>query len=129
MEYEVTNCVNAEEINQCISVKNVTFGLGHLSIALQQPWMTKYLLRKRNIQSHQEDRPVNGMEADDIFTDQMKICRPVFLVHIIMVAITVITNTCDIVCKCIKPYVCDMLRIEVNRNAPCEGCSGNAEVL
>ena len=91
--------------------------------------MTKYLLRKRQIQRHQEDRPVNGMEANDIFTDQMKICRPVFLEQFTVIAIAVVAKAGDIVGQCIQPYIGNMLRIKGNRNAPGEGGSGYAQIL
>ena len=69
MKYKVTDSIYTEEINQFISVKYISFGLTHLAVALQQPRMSEYLLRKRQIQRHEEDRPVDGMETNDILTD------------------------------------------------------------
>ena len=91
--------------------------------------MAKYLLWQRQIQSHQEDRPVNGMETDDILSDQMQICRPVFLEHLTAVAITVIAKSGDIVRQRIQPYIGDMIRIEGDRNSPVEGGSGYTQIL
>ena len=76
MKNKVTNCINAEEIYQFICVKDVSFGFTHFSVSLKQPWMSEYLFWKRKIQCHQKDWPVNCMEANDIFSDQMQICRP-----------------------------------------------------
>ena len=50
MKYEITDSINAEEINQLVCVDNVSFGFAHFSIALEKPRMTEYLLRKRQIQ-------------------------------------------------------------------------------
>ena len=69
------------------------------------------------------------MEADDIFTDQMKICRPVFLEQFTVIAIAVVAKAGDIVGQCIQPYIGNMLRIKGNRNAPGEGGSGYAQIL
>ena len=129
MQYEVTHRIYAEEINQVIGIQHISLGLAHLAIALQQPRMSEYLLRKRQIQRHQEDRPVNRMETDDILTDQVQVCRPVFLKQFTAVAVTVIADTCDIVGQCIQPYIYHMLRIKVDRNAPFEGCSGYTQIL
>ena len=69
------------------------------------------------------------METDDIFTDQMKICRPVFLEQIGRITICIVSDFCDIVCQCIQPYIYDMLRIKIYRNTPAEGCSGDSLIL
>ena len=53
--------------------------------------MSKYLLRKRQIQCHQENRPVYRMETDDILSNQMQVSRPVLLEQIIG-AVRIITD-------------------------------------
>ena len=50
MQYEIADCVHAEEIYQIIRIQHVSFGFAHFSIALEKPRMTEYLLRKRQIQ-------------------------------------------------------------------------------
>ena len=52
MEYKVTDCVHAEEVHQRIGVQHVSFGLAHLSVALEEPRMAEYLLGKGQIQGH-----------------------------------------------------------------------------
>ena len=91
--------------------------------------MSEYLFRKRKIQRHQEDRPVNRMETNDIFSDKVKVCRPVFVEFIAAVSVAVIADTCDIVCQGIQPYIYNMLRIKIYRDSPFEGCSGHTEIL
>ena len=41
--------------------------------------MAEYLLRQGKIQSHEENGPINGMEADNVFADEMQISRPQFM--------------------------------------------------
>ena len=129
MKYEVTYGIYSEEINQLICVKYISFGLTHLTVALQKPWMSEYLLWKRQIQCHQEDWPVNGMETDNIFSDQVEVCRPVLIKQFCTVTVAVISDSCDIVGQRIEPYVYDMFWIEVYRDSPFEGCSRYTQIL
>ena len=129
MQNEVTHCIHAKEINQFIGIQYISFGFAHLAVTLQQPRMSEYLFRKWQVQCHQENRPVNRMETDDILTDQMQICRPVFFELLAAVAVTVITDAGDVVGQCIQPYINDMFRIEIYRNAPFKGSTGYAQIL
>ena len=79
MQYEVTCCVHTEQIHHVIRIDDIAFGLTHLVATLEQPRMSKYLLRQWQIECHQENRPIDRMETNDIFTDQMQICRPVLI--------------------------------------------------
>ena len=69
------------------------------------------------------------METDDILTDQMKVCRPVFLKQLSVVSVAVVAKTGDVVCQGIQPYIGNVLRIEGNRNSPGKGGSGYAQIL
>ena len=69
------------------------------------------------------------METDDIFSDQVQVCRPEFVELFCAFAVAVVTDSCDIVCEGIKPYIYNMFRIEVYRDSPFKGCSGYAEIL
>ena len=118
MEYKVTNRIHSKEINQLIRIKHISFRLAHLSVSLKQPRMSKYLLWKWKIQCHQEDRPVNGMETDDIFSDQVKVCRPEFVKLLSTISLCIISDSCNIVCQSIQPYIHNMLWIKINRDSP-----------
>ena len=91
--------------------------------------MTKYLLRQRQIQCHQHDRPVNRMETDNILTDQMQVGRPVLLVEFITIAVHIIAKACNVVAESIDPYVNNMFVIKINRNTPFERSSGYTQIL
>ena len=71
MKYEVTYCIYSKEIYQFICVKYISFGLTHLTVALQKPWMSEYLLWKRQIKSHKHDWPVDGMETKNILSNKI----------------------------------------------------------
>ena len=69
------------------------------------------------------------METDDVFTDQMQVCRPEFVKLVRAFAIAVVADSCDVVCKGIKPYIYYVFRIKVYRDSPFEGSSGYTEIL
>ena len=69
------------------------------------------------------------METNDVFTDQMKVCRPQFVELFGAFAVAVISDSCNIVCQSIQPYINNVFRIEIYRNSPFEGGSGYAEIL
>ena len=91
--------------------------------------MSENLLRQRQIQCHQHDRPVNGMETQNILAYQMQICRPVFFKHRVGFFIQSESQTGDIVGQCIDPYINHMFRIKVYGNTPGERSSGNTQIL
>ena len=129
MQYKVTNCVHAEHVYQIVCVEHISLRLAHLAIALQEPRMAEYLLRQRQIQCHQENGPVDGMEADDILTDQMQIRRPFLLKQVAGLSVALVADTGDIVGQRVQPYVYYVLRVEIHRDTPFEGGTRYAEIL
>ena len=69
------------------------------------------------------------METDNILTNQMQVCRPVFLEQLAALAVAVISKTGDIVGQCIQPYIYNVLWVEINRNPPFKGSTGNTQIL
>ena len=59
MKHKIPGGIHAEQIRHIIGVNHVSFGFAHLIAALQKPRMAEYLLRKRQIERHKEDGPVN----------------------------------------------------------------------
>ena len=66
------------------------------------------------------------METNDVFTDQMKVCRPQFVELFGAFAVAVISDSCDIVCQSIQPYINNVFRIEIYR---CQICGNVVEVV
>ena len=87
------------------------------------------MLRQRFTHCHQEDGPVNGVETQDVLTNQMQIGRPVFLIIFAVVAVSVKAKTGDIVGQSVQPNVYNVSIVEVHGDAPLEGSSRNAKVL
>ena len=129
MEHEIADGIYPKEVYQLVGIKHISLRFAHLSVSLEQPGMSKYLLRQRKSQSHQENRPVNSMETDDIFSNQMQVCRPVFFKLLCTVSITVIADSGDVVGQRIQPYINHMPGIKVYRNSPFKGGSGHTQIL
>ena len=82
MQYLVTYCIYAEIIYQIIRLDHISLGFAHLATAHKKPGMSEYLLRQGLTQCHQENRPVDRMETNDVLADQMQVCGPQFLVDV-----------------------------------------------
>ena len=118
MKHKIANCIYPKEIYQRIRIKHISLRLAHLAVTLKKPGMSKDLLWKGHVQSHQKDRPVKRMEADNILTDQMKIRRPEPIESLGALTITIIADTGNIVGQSIQPHINNMLGIKGYRNSP-----------
>ena len=91
--------------------------------------MTEHRLRQRQIERHQEDRPVDRVEADDVLSDHMQIGGPELFKEFGGFAAAFVSDAGDVVRERVEPDVDDVLRIEIDRNAPLERRARYAEVL
>ena len=126
---EIADCVHAEDIHEVIRIDDISLGLGHFLTALQKPGMTEDLLGKFHAESHQEDRPVDGMEADDILADQVQVSGPVLVKKRIVIAVRIVSQTGDVVAQRIEPDVDNVAGRKVHRDSPCEGRTGDTQIL
>ena len=84
------------------------------------------LLRQRDPGRHQESRPIDGVEADDVLADQMDVGRPVALPQLRIVRIA---EAGDVVGQRIEPDVHHMIGAARHRHAPVEAGARDAEVV
>ena len=129
MQHIVTHRVHAEQAHQIVRVDHIAERLGHLALAHQQPRVAEHLLGQGLAQRHQEDRPVNRVETDDVLADQVHVRRPEALVVLVMVAVRIIAAEGDIVGQRVQPDVDHMTGVKVHRDAPGERGAGHAQVL
>ena len=127
-KHVVTNTIHAEQIGKIVGIHDVSAGFAHLVHAGKQPRMTEYLFRQGQIERHQNDGPINGMETDDILTDNMHVGRPILAVQFAL-RVHVVAKTCDIVGKSIHPNVDHVLIVKGDGHAPLEGGTGYAQIL
>src|SRR3546814_6100304 len=57
-------------------IDDIAGRFGHLLAAVEHEAMPEHLFGQRDPRRHQERRPVDRVEADDILADQMKVRRP-----------------------------------------------------
>ena len=69
MQHEIAHRVHPEQLHQIIGIDDISLGLAHLAVPLEKPGMAEHLLGQWKPQCHKENRPVNGVEADDILSD------------------------------------------------------------
>ena len=129
MQYEIAYRIEAENVDHIVHVDHVALGLTHLLAALQQPGMAEHLLGQGLAERHQENRPIDRMETDDVLADQVQVGRPILLVKITVFAVGVIAYAGDIVAQRVKPHVNHVLVVKVHGNAPLERGSGHAKIL
>ena len=129
MQHKITHRIHSEEIHQVVGIQHIAFGFAHFAVPLQQPWMPENLLRKKLAQCHQENRPVNRMETDNVLPDQMQVCRPKLLILLTAVPAAVITDARNIIRQSIQPYIHYMLIVKIHRYPPLKGSPGYAQVL
>ena len=129
MQHVIAHGVHPEPADEVVGVNDVAERLGHFAVADQQPWVPEHLLGQRFAECHQEDRPIDGMETDNILADQVYVGGPEALVMLVVCAVGVVAAEGDIVGKRVQPNVGDMLIVEVDRHAPVERGARHAQVL
>ena len=117
----MTHSVHTDILSEGIGKNNVALGFAHLVLSEIEPRMTKDFLGERQIQSHKEYRPINGVESKNILTDDMHVGGPIFfemIALLIKALIGIVAKRRDIVCKSIQPYVNNVLIIKIYRDTP-----------
>ena len=91
--------------------------------------MTEHLFRQRQPQRHQKDGPIDGVEADDVFADDVHVGRPIFCKQRALLALRLVAEAGDVVGERVQPNVHDVAGIEVDGDAPGEGGARHAQIL
>ena len=119
-------------LGKLVGINHVAARLGHLVHTKVEPRVTKYLFGERNIHCHQEDRPIDGVEAQNVLTDDVNVSRPIFfevLALLFKALVGVKANGGNVVGQRVKPNVNHVLVVKVNGNTPLKGGTGNAKIL
>ena len=73
---EVAQRIDAECFGKFHRVGDIPERLRFLHTPVEQEAMAEHLLRQRQIRAHQESRPVDRVETNDVLADQVQIGRP-----------------------------------------------------
>ena len=128
VQHEIPDRVHAEKRNEVVRIHHVPLGLAHLAAVHEEPRMAEDLLRQRQVEGHQENGPVDRMEADDILPDEVQVRRPVIGKARLRIPVGVVADAGDVVRQGIEPDVNDVLVVEIHRDAPFEGRAGDAQI-
>ena len=90
--------------------------------------MAEHRAGQRLAERHQDDGPVNRMEAHDVLADDVQIGRPELFIRIAR-AVGVIADGSDIVGKRIDPDIDDVPVVKIHGDSPLEGAARHTEVL
>ena len=103
---------------------NVADGLGHF-LVLEQSVRAPKLFWEIQASSHEERRPVDGVETDDFFSDQMHVSRPVTSEFVFFDGVA---NGGDVVGERVGPDVENVLFVTLPRNAPLQSGTADGKV-
>ena len=87
------------------------------------------VLGQRLAERHQEDGPVDGVEAHDVLADDVDVRGPVSLIIRAALALAVIAETGDIVGERVQPDIDDVFGVRLDGDAPAESGAGHAKIL
>ena len=129
MEQEVPHRVHAEGVHQVVGVDDVALALAHLAAVHQEPGVAEHLLGQGQVQGHEEDGPVDGVEPDDVLADEVQVGGPELLKLLGGLLPAVVADAGDVVGQGVQPDVHHVLGVELHRDAPLEAGAGHAQVL
>src|SRR5262249_20877085 len=107
-------------------VDDIADALRHLLAPAKQEAVAVDLLGKLDPRRHQEGRPIDGMEADDVLADQVDVRRPVAAPKF---GIVRIAEAGDVVGQRVEPDIHYMAVASRHWDAPVKARPRNAEVL
>src|SRR6185437_6718504 len=91
--------------------------------------MRNHGLWQRQLCGHQESRPIDAVEADDLLADHVHVCGPVMLKFLLLVFfLRAQANGGTVVAERIKPNVHHVLWIAGNWNAPLKSAAADGEI-
>ena len=128
MKQVVSHGVDAEEPYEILGIEHIALGFAHLVFAHEQPRVAENLLGQGLIKCHENYRPVNCVETENVLAYEVYIGRPVFLIHIGVVALDVVAQECDVVGKGVYPNIDNMTGVKLHGHAPCKCASRDAQV-
>ncbi len=119
----VAKSVHAEDVNDRPRANDVAERLAHFGAVHQQPAVGPDLFRQRKACGHQEGGPVDGMKADDFFSDEVEIGGKESGLLVLRA-----TDSTEIGGERIEPDVKNVRLFPGNGNAPANRGARDAEI-
>ena len=125
-QQEVADRIDTVLVDQHVGFNDIRHALAHLLAFNGPPAVGEHFFRQRQTGGHEEGWPVNGMETEDIFTDDMDVGRPeIFKITLFVVRIA---KGGDVVVEGIEPHIDHMLIVAGHRDPPRETGAGDRQV-
>ena len=125
-QHVVAKAVDTELVDQVERAHHVAGRLRHLFAANEQEAADRPALRRFDTRRHEHRRPINTVESDDVFADEVPVDRPLRGELLVVGAVAV---GGDVVGECVEPDVGDMLFVPRQGNAPLQRLSTDREIL
>ena len=126
-EHEIAHLIEAVFFHQFDRVDDVAERFRYFLTLVGPPAVGEDVPGRRQPRAHQERRPIDGVEAQDVLADHVQVGRPEGRVF------TAIgfrkTDAGDVVGQGVQPHVHDVIFVARHRHPPFEGGAGNREVL
>jgi len=123
---DVAGLVEAEGVHQVFRGDDIADGFGHFLAVHIDEAVGEDGFWQRQSGGHQEGRPVDAVEADDVLADDVEIGRPVFGKFAVRIRVA---DAGDVIGQRVQPDIHDVFFIARHRHAPVEGGAGDGEVL
>ena len=126
-QQEITQSIRAQHVENRLRAYNVAARLRHLAFFKEQPAVRHDGLRQFQTCGHQESRPVDAVEAHNLFADHVHIRRPILFERPLRPGMRrSVANRRNVVGQRIQPHVNHVLGIVRYRNAPrkCRAADG-----
>src|SRR5665213_2176442 len=105
---------------------HISSGFRHLLTLVEEEPMNRDLLRDRQLCRHQKRRPIDGMEAPNIFANYMGGSWPIMCTWIAGIRKA---SGRDIIGECVNPNIHHMLGMAWHRNAPIKCGAADREIF
>ena len=123
-QQKITESVHTKHVGDGPWENYIAFGFGHFAGVHQKPAVRPDLFGDREHGGHQECGPVHGVEADNVFSDQMQIGGPHAALFVVRTA-----DGAEIGGERVKPDVKNVRLFAGNGNAPTNGGAGDTKIF
>jgi len=126
-QHEVAHLVETVAADEVVRIDHIAERLRDLLAFVGPPAVREHALRRLQPSAHQKGRPVDGVKAQDVLADHVKIGRP--QLRVVRRSDIGIADGGDVVGEGVEPHVHHVLLVPGHRNAPGETGPRDGQIL